>query len=86
MIVFDHLNKVSTDHGLYAKNTDLVCICKTKNQKKKKKQGNKQKSWLAHRYASIFVVCLGHSHHNNNAVVSGIRNLPKPEIPTGPLM
>lgn len=37
MIVFDHLNKVSTDHGLYAKNTDLVCICKTKNQKKKKK-------------------------------------------------
>jgi UDP-2,3-diacylglucosamine pyrophosphatase LpxH len=68
------------------KTQTLYVFVKQRTKKKKKKQGSKQKSWLAHRYASIFVVCLGHSHHNNNAVVSGIRNLPKPEIPTGPLM
>jgi hypothetical protein len=58
MIVFDHLNKVSTDHGLYAKNTDLVCICKTKNQKKKKKnkEANKNLDW--HTDTHPFLLCV----------------------------
>ena len=54
MIVFDHLNKVSKDHGLYAKNADLVCICKTKNQTNK--EANKNLDW--HTDTHPFLLCV----------------------------